>query len=439
MARENEQTIEGPWELPDGWKWKRLRDVTQKPERGIPSSRFDGQFRYLDVSSIEGSRITPKTISTAGAPSRARQFVQPGDTVLSGVRVYLRNLAQIQEGGPDVVSTAFSVLRPGAELHALYLYQWIGSDHFINFLLPLQRGNSPPAVLDDDVREQLIPLPPTINEQVRIASRIDELLTDVGDGERELVEAWDGVETYREALLQAAVTGELTVDWRRDNLSRETGADLLRRILAERRVRWEADSQKTYVEPVLSGANGLSPLPRGWAWAPFDAVLQTLSDSGLKTKERDYLRSGRYPIIDQGAKPIGGFTDNPNMVQSHELPVIIFGDHTRRFKFVDFEFGIGADGVKMMKPEPLMSARFLFRALQAARFEDRGYSRHYQFVRALAFPVPSMREQDEIVQVLDRCFAEIDAMNDVLDDSSAEVQSLRQSILAAAFRGDITS
>ena len=68
-------------------------------------------------------------------------------------------------------------------------------------------------------------------------ARIDELFAEIAEGEAALERARQGLDTWRRALLKAAVTGELTRDWREANRPAETGADLLARIRAEREAR----------------------------------------------------------------------------------------------------------------------------------------------------------------------------------------------------------
>ncbi len=97
----------------------------------------------------------------------------------------------------------------------------------------------------------MVPLAPE-PVQVRLFETIDALFAEIDDGERALAEARAGVATYRKSRLKAAVTGELTADWRLANPPAETGHDLLRRILADRRASWDADPKnrgKRYVEP----------------------------------------------------------------------------------------------------------------------------------------------------------------------------------------------
>ncbi|PYS23283.1 MAG: hypothetical protein DMF72_10005 [Acidobacteria bacterium] len=150
-------------------------------------------------------------------------------------------------------------------------------------------------------------------------------------------------------------------------------------------------------------------LPSGWIWTDFDDTCDPVSDGGRKIPQKSYLNSGRYPVIDQGEEFIGGFTDDASLLFEGETPVIAFGDHTRRFKLIDQSFAVGADGVKLIRPTPTWSAKCLCYFLQALKFEDRGYSRHFQFLRKSKLPLPPFPEQCRIGDALEEIFSDLDA------------------------------
>lgn len=287
-----------------------------------------------------------------------------------------------------------------------------------------------------------IPLPP-LETQRQVANRIDDLWTEIDDGEGALARAQNDLATWRKALLKAAVTGELTADWRAANPPAESGADLLATILAERHACWRAQPRnrgKRYVDLTAPDEASLPTLPPSWTWASYDQCCETLGDQGLKLKERDYQREGHYPVIDQGAKTVAGFTDDAAMLQPVDRPWILFGDHSRRFKFVERPFCIGADGIKLIRPNLQLDPRFIWRFFQSAQFEDRGYSRHFQFVRALCLPIPPLAEQEAIVQALDEYLVQHEAMVQTSSElETIDSATLRQSILAAAFRGELVA
>ena len=107
-------------------------------------------------------------------------------------------------------------------------------------------------------------------------------------------------------------------------------------------------------EPRGTGENMMPLDPQGRV--PFDRALTDETGGQRKILRRDYLRSGSLPVIDQGQTSIAGYTNDPNMAYNGSLPVILFGDHTRIFKYVNFPFALGADGVKVLRPSSLLRA-----------------------------------------------------------------------------------
>ncbi|MFO0734207.1 MAG: hypothetical protein U0361_25225 [Nitrospiraceae bacterium] len=83
-----------------------------------------------------------------------------------------------------------------------------------------------------------------------------------------------------------------------------------------------------------------------WPIHLFNELVNDETGGNVKTLQSEFLSSGKFPIIDQGQDFIAGFTDDEERVCRSELPVIIFGDHTKSFKYIDFPFCLGADGTK---------------------------------------------------------------------------------------------
>ena len=84
----------------------------------------------------------------------------------------------------------------------------------------------------------------------------------------------------------------------------------------------------------------------------FTDIVQDKSGGNKKLPQEFFLIDGQYPVVDQSKKFIAGYiNDQEYLVKSTGLPVVIFGDHTKAIKFVDFPFAMGADGVKVLKPK----------------------------------------------------------------------------------------
>lgn len=134
---------------------------------------------------------------------------------------------------------------------------------------------------------------------------------------------------------------------------------------------------------------------------PFDVAIRDVSSRAGKLPKRDWRTEGLFPIIDQGKGRIAGYSDDAAAVYSGELPVIVFGDHTRRLKFVEQPFIKGADGVKVFAPRGDFDARFLYWFLHSADIPSAGYSRHFKFLKPLQVPIVPIEEQRRIVERLD--------------------------------------
>ena len=138
------------------------------------------------------------------------------------------------------------------------------------------------------------------------------------------------------------------------------------------------------------------------ALAVADLIVPVSVAGKDKVQTSDYMPSGRFPIIDQGQSAIAGWTDNECAVIFEPLPLIVFGDHTRAFKYVDTPFARGADGTQLMRPNDEVDPRFFYFACLALDLPARGYNRHFTSLKEkiVHFPV-ALDEQRAIAAVLD--------------------------------------
>ena len=134
---------------------------------------------------------------------------------------------------------------------------------------------------------------------------------------------------------------------------------------------------------------------------PFSEVFADETKNGTKLKTSNYQTSGTHPIIDQGQDFIAGYTDSDNGLYT-DVPAIIFGDHTRVLKYVDFPFFLGADGAKILKARSAhANYKYLYYALKSVRIPDTGYNRHFKWLKEAAISIPGSQKQESIVFTLD--------------------------------------
>ena len=148
-----------------------------------------------------------------------------------------------------------------------------------------------------------------------------------------------------------------------------------------------------------------SRFPSHWDVLPFTKAIKDSTSGNVKIQKSEYSESGDIPIVDQGQSVFGGYTDDANAICKADLPTIIFGDHTRAFKYVEIPFALGADGAKVLEPVAKLDKRFLYHYLKQLRLESAGYSRHYKFLKETYVPVPPLAEQKRIAAILDKADA----------------------------------
>lgn len=143
-----------------------------------------------------------------------------------------------------------------------------------------------------------------------------------------------------------------------------------------------------------------------------------------KIKKKHYLQKGKFPVIAQENTLINGYSNNKSLVYKVNSPVIIFGDHTRKLKYINFDFVLGADGAKVIKPKKNINTKFFYYYLLAVMPKSVGYARHYKFLKKIIFNIPSLSKQKTIVSQLDKVFAKIEETIKLKQDSKQNLDSL---------------
>lgn len=137
----------------------------------------------------------------------------------------------------------------------------------------------------------------------------------------------------------------------------------------------------------------------------FNEAFKDKTGKNPKVPKSEYKESGDIPVIDQGKNYISGYTSSDNQMVSTSLPVILFGDHTKAVKYVDIPFALGADGVKVLEPQPGFLPKYLYWQLVDSKLPDAGYSRHFKFLKEISIEKPSLEEQEKFVKIRDLQFS----------------------------------
>ena len=179
------------------------------------------------MDDVPSNSLRIETMGEFRSMKSAGNKFYPNDVLYGRLRPYLNKVVVADFEG--VASGEFIVMRPEEGIEPRYLQFFMHARRFVNSASADTSGDRP-RIDFDKIAEVQIPVAPSA-EQRRIVARIDELFTEIADGEAALKRASDDLDTWRRALLKAAVTGELTREWRENTRSNETGLMSSRALL----------------------------------------------------------------------------------------------------------------------------------------------------------------------------------------------------------------
>lgn len=153
-----------------------------------------------------------------------------------------------------------------------------------------------------------------------------------------------------------------------------------------------------------------------WKVKPFEKCIKKIIYTN-KIKRENYLSNGKYPIISQDDSLISGYWEKEQDVFYVDTPLVIFGDHTRILKYIDFNFVLGADGVKILLPNDDLIAKFFYYYLVWYNIPNLGYSRHYKLLKEIEVLIPPISIQKQIVK-------ELDTLSDIITKKKEQLAEL---------------
>jgi type I restriction enzyme S subunit len=329
------------------------------------------------------------------------------------------------------------------------------------------RASVVPSIRKSDISELQFSLPPR-TEQARIVEKLESLLADLDAGVAELKAAQRKLAQYRQSLLKAAVEGALTADWRATHAPQETGAQLLARILRERRARFEQKHgpKKKYKEPAAPDTSQLPALPEGWVWATIDQCAldeNSITDGpfGSNLKTEHYTDAGPLVIRLHNIGD-GEFLDarahiseahyeqlQKHAVREGDLVVAMLGETLPRACIVPFGIApaiVKADCARIRPNTEFVPPEFLVAVLNAEPTRKRvislvkGIGRprvNLANIRAITIPIPPLPEQHQILTQLDTALSACEAQETAIAHALKQAAAQRRNLLRAAFIGQL--
>jgi type I restriction enzyme S subunit len=361
--------------IPVDWEVKRLGEIATITMGQSPSSTYyNTEFEGLPLIQGNADLVNRKTVQRIFTKQVTKRCKE-GDIIVT-VR------APVGKVGKATFDACIGRGVCAISYTNDYLYYYLM--HIEEHWEKLSRGTTFDAVNSSDIQALLIPIPP-LPEQKAIA----KVLSDMD----ELIESIEKLIHKKKQIKQGAM------------------------------------------QELLTGKKRLPGFSGEWEVKKFNNIFTKLSIKNHQIKSSFYLESGKYPVVDQGKKKVIAYTDNADKVfKCPESGVIVFGDHTRETKYIDFDFVVGADGVQVLRTNDEFLTLFYYYLLQTMDIPDSGYSRHFKYLLEMEYVAPPLPEQKAIAQILSDMDAEIEALEKKLDKYRKIKEGMMEKLLTGQVR-----
>ena len=382
--------------IPDGWIRAKISDISIKGLQRKPAT--DESFTYVDIGSIDRSlkKVSdPQVISGESAPSRARKVIESGDVLVSLTRPNLNAVALVdQTYHKQIASTGFEVIKP-VLVDSRYIFALVRSKEFVDQISGVVQGALYPAAKSSDVQDFEFPLPPLAEQKV-IADKLDTLLAQVENTKARLERIPQILKRFRQSVLAAAVSGRL-IDAQPESIAQ--------------------------LEELVDTENGARKPVSATIRKTIQGTIPYYGATGIVDYLNDYTHEGRYLLVGE---------DGANLLsKSKDLAFIVEGK-----MWVN-------NHAHVLKERPGVNLDFVKIAINSLDLTPwiTGSAQPKLTKKSLCgLPITNftLDEQTEIVRRVDQLFSHADRIEQQASSALARVNNLTQSILAKAFRGELT-
>lgn len=466
--------LEKPFEIPEHWHWSTFDEIGEWTGGGTPSkqktSYWEGDIPWVspkDMKRLEIDDTQDHVTETALEDSATNRV--PADSLLVVTRsgILERTLPTARATVPVTINQDLKALTLSEEINPKFLLHYTRAAERSILRQCSKHGTTVASLESGRLYRFPVPLPP-LPEQRRIVAKIEELFTNLDAGRSNLATAEQQLERYRLSVLQAAVEGRLTADWRRTH-DPEPADQLLERILEERRAQWEEDYRAKYKakgkelpkywknrysppeEPELP--DDLHAVPESWEWTTLGYICD-MTSGGTPKRSNDEYWKGDIPWLKSGELNDGTVTEaeekitekglqesSTNIFPEGTLLIALYGATTGKLGILDFASATNQAVCGLFITESL-NTKYIFWYLRqfrpellSKRFGGAQKNISQTILKKVPVPLPPLEEQEQIVREIERLLSVADDAAATAEREQTRAERLRQSILKQAFSG----
>ncbi|SFR09031.1 type I restriction enzyme, S subunit [Enterobacter sp. kpr-6] len=439
--------------LPEGWVESQLSEICSKPQYGYTTkSSASGEIKYLRTTDITKGAVNWSNVPYClDIPDDVSKYqLHDRDIVIS--RAGSIGFSSLLKNPPSNAVFASYLIRfkPSDFFSELYLKRFLESGNYWNQLSSMSAGNAVQNVNAQKLSTLIVPIPPLV-EQIIIAEKLDTLLAQVDSTKARLEQIPQILKRFRQALMAAAVSGHLTEAWRNKHCNIDINNisvskykpnnglfEQAKSSVPEIPSSWQIIPSAHLIEYITSGS-------RGWAdyYSTEGALFLRMSNVRYNTTKLDLddLQFVNLPGSVEGKR---------SHVKVDDLIISLTAD-VGRVARIDKDLGEAYINQHLALVRPTKNIDSEYFALCIAsqnigvkqiQFFKKGATKAglgLDDIRSLAIPFPPLSEQQEIVRRVEQLFVYADTIEKQVNNALTRVNNLTQSILAKAFRGELSS
>ena len=441
---------EQPYEVPGNWIWVYSKFLLDFIGGGTPPKGYnkywDGDIPWATVKDIKGRYLvtTRDKITVAGLENSSTTMAYENELLL---------ITRMSPGKSTItkISTAINqdlkIVRPKIQIQPYFLWLFFTVNRTL--IESMSTGTTVKGIQVEKLKKIPFPVPP-LKEQIRIAAKVERLLSKIDEAKRLIEEAKETFELRRAAILDKAIRGELTRKWREQHPEIESAEVLYNKIIRF----MKPNNVSSNVEQKLN-------IPDTWKMVRLGEVVQVnppkkkieeISDQQICTfvpmpAVSDKTGKIESPEEKEYAKVKKGYTFFlENDVLFAKITPCMENGKSAIAKNLKNGFGFGSTEFHVLRSNEYINERYLHYLVRSKKFrlEAKGEMTGAvgqqrvpkEFLVNYPFPLPPKEEQDAIVDILDEIFTRDDIAHRIID-TKYELETLKQSILSKAFRGEL--
>ena len=372
-----------PYELPKGWVWTTLSEITSiigDGLHGTPQYDIFGNYFFINGNNLVNRTIVIKEGTKKVSDDEYVKYRKPLNerTILVSINGTIGNVGTYN--GEKIIlgkSACYFNLLP--DISKSYICNIIESDYFRKYAFKSATGSTIKNVPLKAINDFYIPLPP-LQEQRRIVESIEHRLSFVGYIELDKEKLQETIKKAKSKILDLAIHGKLVPQDPTD----EPASKLLKRINPN--------------AEITSDNGHYQKLPEGWAVCQLDSIVSYEQPTPYIVKSTDYDDSYSTPVLTAGKSFIIGYTNETNGV-FEKLPCIIFDDFTTDSKLVDFPFKVKSSAMKILQVKENINIEYIAMFMSITRLIGDTHKRYWiSEYSKIEIPIPPKNEQDRIVK-----------------------------------------